>query len=41
MKRFLLLFCLYLAFVLALVFLSTPPDTEIASVKVDFAYQSY
>lgn len=41
MKRFLLLFTLYLAFILALVFLATPPDPDIASVKVEFEYQSY
>jgi hypothetical protein len=41
MKRFLLLLCLYLAFILALVFISTPPDPENAAVKVVFEYQSY
>lgn len=41
MKRFLLLFMLYLAFILALVFLATPPDSDIASVNVQFEYQSY
>lgn len=41
MKRFLLLFSLYLAFIIALVFLATPPDPEVASVKVMFEYQSY
>jgi hypothetical protein len=41
MKRFLLLFCLYLVFILALVFLATPPDPEVASVKTQFEYQSY
>lgn len=41
MKRFLLLFCLYLAFMVALMFLATPPDPEVSSVKVEFVYQSY
>lgn len=41
MRRFLLLFCLYLAFALALVFLASPPDPEVGSVKVQFEYQSY
>ena len=40
-KRFLLLCCLYLAFLLALVFLATPPDPEASSVKVVFEYQKY
>lgn len=41
MKKFLLLFCLYLAFIVALVFLATAPDPEVATVKVQFEYQSY
>jgi len=41
MKRFLLLFSLYLAFILALVFLATPPDPDVASVKIQFAYEAY
>lgn len=41
LKRFLLLFCLYLTFILALVFLASPPDPEVASVKTQFEYQSY
>ncbi len=41
MKRFILLFCLYLTFILALVFLATPPDPEVAAVKVQFEYESY
>ena len=41
MKRFLLLFSLYLVFILALVFLATPPDREIGAVNVVFEYQSY
>lgn len=41
MRRFMLLVCLYLAFILALVFLATPPDPDVASVKVQFEYQSY
>lgn len=41
MRRFLLLFCLYLTFILALVFLATPPDPDVATVKVQFVYQSY
>jgi hypothetical protein len=41
MKRFILLFFLYLVFILALVFLASPPDPEISSVKVVFEYQSY
>jgi|GEM_PF-6060236 len=41
MKRFLLLCCLYLAFLLALVFLASPPDPEVATVKVVFEYQKY
>lgn len=40
-KRFLLLCCLYLAFMLALVFLATPPDPESSTVKVTFEYQKY
>jgi hypothetical protein len=40
-KRFLLLCCLYLAFMLALVFLATPPDPEASTVKVTFEYQKY
>ncbi len=40
-KRFLLLCCLYLAFLLALVFLATPPDPETSTVKVTFEYQKY
>lgn len=41
MRRFVLLFCLYLAFILALVFLATPPDPEVTALKVVFEYQSY
>lgn len=41
MKRFLLLFSLYLVFIVALVFLATPPDPEVSAVKVVFEYQSY
>lgn len=41
MKRWFLLFCLYLTLILALVFLSTPPDPEVASVNVTFEYQKY
>ena len=41
MKRFLLLFSLYLVFIIALVFLATPPDPEVSAVKVVFEYQSY
>ena len=41
MKRFLLLFGLYMVFILALVFLATPPDPEVSAVKVVFEYQSY
>ncbi len=41
MKRWCLLFCLYLMLILALVFLATPPDPEVASVKVTFEYQKY
>ena len=40
-KRFLLLCCLYMAFLLALVFLATPPDPETSTVKVTFEYQKY
>ena len=40
-KRFLLLCSLYLAFLLALVFLATPPDPEASTVKVTFEYQKY
>jgi hypothetical protein len=40
-KRFLLLFCLYLAFIVALVFLAAPPDPEVGTTKVQFEYQSY
>ncbi len=40
-RRFLLLCCLYLAFMLALVFLATPPDPEVSTVKVTFEYQKY
>lgn len=41
MKRFLLLFCLYFAFIVALIFLATPPDSDIATVNVGFEYQNY
>jgi hypothetical protein len=41
MRRFLLLCCLYLAFLLALVFLATPPDPSVATVKVSFEYQKF
>lgn len=41
MKKLLLLSCLYLALILALVFLATPPDPESAIVKVVFEYQKY
>jgi hypothetical protein len=41
MRRFLLLCCLYLVFLLALVFLASPPDPEVATVKVMFEYQKY
>ena len=41
MKRFAVLCLLYLAFTLALVFLATPPDPEISTVKVSFEYQKY
>lgn len=41
MRRFLLLCCLYLVFVMALVFLATPPDPEVSTVKVFFEYQQY
>jgi hypothetical protein len=41
MRRFLLLCCLYLAFLLALVFLATPPDPEVSIVKVSFEYEKY
>lgn len=41
MKRFLKLFCLYLAFMLALVFLATPPDPEAPATPVVFQYQQY
>ena len=41
MKRFLLLFGLYMVFILALVFLARPPDPEVSAVKVVFEYQSY
>jgi len=41
MRRFLTLCCLYLAFVLALVFLSTPPDPDVSTVKVIFEYEKY
>lgn len=41
MKRWFMLFCLYLALILAMVFLSTPPDPEVANVKVTFEYQKY
>jgi|HubBroStandDraft_5_1064220.scaffolds.fasta_scaffold361294_2 hypothetical protein len=40
-KRFVLLFCLYLAFIVALIFLAAPPDPEIGKSKVQFEYQSY
>ncbi|MGE5624782.1 MAG: hypothetical protein ACM3ZT_04460 [Bacillota bacterium] len=41
MKRFFLLCCLYLVFLLALVFLATPPDPDVSTVKVIFEYQKY
>ena len=41
MRKFLLVFCLYLAFIIALVFLATPPDPEVGTVKVQFEYQNY
>jgi hypothetical protein len=41
MRRFVILCCLYLAFLLALVFLATPPDPNVATVKVIFEYQKY
>lgn len=41
MKRFLLLFSLYLLFILGLVFLASAPDPEVSAVKVVFEYQSY
>lgn len=41
MKGFLLLFSIYLVFILALVFLATPPDPDVSAVKVVFEYQSY
>jgi len=41
MKRFLMLCCLYLAFFVALVFLATPPDPDLATVMVIFEYQKY
>lgn len=41
MKRFLLLCCLYLTFLVALVFLAAPPDPESSTVKVVFEYQKY
>jgi len=37
----LLLTLLYLALILALVFIATPPDPEVATVKVTFEYQSF
>lgn len=41
MKRWFRLFILYLLLILALVFLSTPPDPEVAMVKITFEYQQY
>ncbi len=41
MKRFITLFCLYLALIVALAFLATPPDPEVSTVKVVFEYEKY
>ena len=41
MKRFLRLCFLYLAFLVALIFLASPPDPEVSTVKVSFEYQKY
>lgn len=41
MRRWFMLFCLYLMLILALVFLATPPDPQVAGVKVTFEYQKY
>lgn len=41
MRRWLRLCCLYLLLILALVFLSTPPDPEVTTVKISFEYQQY
>lgn len=41
MRRFAVLCILYLAFLLALVFLAAPPDPEVSTVKVSFEYQKY
>lgn len=41
MKQFLLLFLIYSAFVLALVFLATPPDPDVAKVRTQFVYEKY
>lgn len=41
MKRWFVLFCLYLTLFVALVFLATPPDPELGSVNVTFVYQQY
>ena len=41
MKRWLKLFFLYFALIVALVFLATPPDPEVAGVKVHFEYEKY
>ena len=41
MKRWITLLCLYLALIVALMFLATPPDPETASAKVSFEYQKF
>lgn len=41
MRRFATLCLLYLAFIVALVFLASPPDPEVSTVKVVFEYEKY